>query len=104
MICAQFVRMNHHEMNVMFGSDFVMNENVESFIWLFKTFLKAMGGKHLAVVMIYQAFSMAATIKVMFLLAHHRLCCWYIIENSRKHIGALRTSEGFTKIFNRVLM
>ena len=51
-----------------------------------------------------QAFSMAAAMKIVFSLACHRLCCWHIIEKSRKHIGALKTSEGFIKMFNRVLM
>ena len=53
--------------------------------------------------MIDQTFFMAFAIKVVFPLAHHRLSRWHIIENSRKNIGGLRPSEGFTKIFNRVL-
>ena len=76
----------------------------ECYVWLFKTFLKSMGGKHSITVMTYQAFSMASVIKVVFPLTRHRLCCWHIIENSRKNIGGLRLSEGFTKIFNRALM
>ena len=45
MICAPFVRMNHHSKNGMFGCDFLLNEKIESFVWLFKTFLKSMSGK-----------------------------------------------------------
>jgi len=103
-MCAPFVEMNHHSKNVMFGCEFLLNEKIESFVWLFKTFLKSMGGKHSITVMTYQAFSMASVIKVVFPLTRHRLCCWHIIENSRKNIGGLRLSEGFTKIFNRALM
>ena len=40
----------------------------------------------------------------MFPLVRHMLSCWSIVENSRKHTGALKTSEGFATIFNRVLM
>jgi len=104
MICAPFVGMNHYEMNVMFSCTFLMNEKFESFIWLFMTFLKSMVGKHPITVITDQMFSMAASIKTMFPFACHRLCCWHIIENLRKRIGALRTSKGFTKIFNRVMM
>ena len=104
MICASFVGINHHAMNVMFGCEFFINERMESFVWLFNTFLKSVGWKHPVTVMTDQAFSMAAAIKIVVSLARHRLCCWHIIENSRKHIGALRISGGFTKIFNRVLM
>jgi len=63
-----------------------------------------MVGKHPVAVMTDQVFSIAAVIKVVFPLARHRLYCLHIIENSRKHIRALTASEGFTKIFNRVLM
>ena len=104
MICALFVEMNHCAMSVMFGCGFFMNEKIESFVQLFKTFLKSMGGKHLVTVMTDQAFSMAAARKMIFPLARHRLYCWHIIENLRKYIGVLRTSENFTKIFNRVLI
>jgi len=60
--------------------------------------------KHPFTIMTNQAFSMVVAIKVVFSLICQMLCCWHIIENSKKYIGALRTSEGFTKIFNRVLI
>jgi len=63
-----------------------------------------MGCKYPITVMTNQAFFIAVAIKMVFPLSRHRLCCWHILENSRKYIGVLRTSEGFTKIFNRVLM
>ena len=43
MICAPFVCMNYHAKNVMVGCGFLMNENIDSFVWLFETFLEAMG-------------------------------------------------------------
>ena len=51
MICASFVEMNNHSNNVMSGCGFLMNEKIRSFVWLFKTFLKSMGGKHPITVM-----------------------------------------------------
>ena len=52
MICAPFVGMNHYSKNIMFGYGFLMNEKIGSFVWLFKTFLKSIGGKHPIIVMI----------------------------------------------------
>ena len=69
MICAPFVRMSHHFMNVMFGCGFSINEKIESLSWLFKTFFKSMGGKHPIFVMTNQAFSMVVAIKAVFPLA-----------------------------------
>ena len=99
MIYGPFVGMNHHSKNVMFDCGFLINEKIWSFVWSFETFLNSMGGKHPITVMTDEAFSMASAIKLVFPLARHKLCCWHIIENSRKNIGRLRSCEGFTKIF-----
>ena len=45
LICAPFVGINHHWNNILFGYAFLVNETIESFIWLFETFFAAMGGK-----------------------------------------------------------
>ena len=50
-ICTPFVGMNRHAMNVMFGCGFLMNEKIESFIWLFKISLNSMSDKHPVTVM-----------------------------------------------------
>ena len=63
MICAPFVGMNHHNKNVILGCGFIFNERIESFIWIFRTFLAEMGGKHLRAIMTDQATSIAAAIK-----------------------------------------
>ncbi|XP_057248288.1 protein FAR1-RELATED SEQUENCE 5-like [Beta vulgaris subsp. vulgaris] len=38
MICGPFVGMNHHQRNVMFGVGFLLNEDTDSFVWLFESF------------------------------------------------------------------
>ena len=45
---------------------------------------------------------MATAINLVFPVVWHRLCCFHINENSRKHIRVLRAMEGFTKLFNKV--
>jgi len=90
---------------VVFDMTYHMNkyDKIGSFVWLFSTFLKSISGKHPITVMKYQLCSMDVVVKVVFCFACHRFCCWRIIENSRKNIRALRSSEGFITIFNRVL-
>nr|XP_040253671.1 protein FAR1-RELATED SEQUENCE 5-like [Aegilops tauschii subsp. strangulata] len=44
MIFTPFTGVNHHLQSVLFGAGFLSNEKDESYIWLFQTFLKAMGG------------------------------------------------------------
>ncbi|XP_021843580.1 protein FAR1-RELATED SEQUENCE 5-like [Spinacia oleracea] len=45
MICGPFVGMNHHSKNIMFGVGFIYNEKTGSFVWLFHTILKSIGGR-----------------------------------------------------------
>ncbi|XP_019178034.1 PREDICTED: protein FAR1-RELATED SEQUENCE 5-like [Ipomoea nil] len=103
MICAPFVGMNHHCMNVMFGCGFLLNERIESFVWLFKVFVRSMGGKHPQTIMIDQCAAMAAGIAQVFSNSNHRLCIWHIGENSKKHIKSLRNKKGFLELFNFLL-
>ncbi|XP_019185064.1 PREDICTED: protein FAR1-RELATED SEQUENCE 12-like [Ipomoea nil] len=103
MICGPFVGMNHHCMNVMFGCGFLMNERIESFVWLFKAFLRSMGCKCPQTIMTDQCAAMAAAISTVFPTSRHRLCIWHIGENSKKHIKMLRNNKDFLDMFNYVL-
>ena len=51
-----------------------MNEKIESFVWLFETFLEAMGNVQLKTIMTDQAFSMANAIEKVFPLAKYIGC------------------------------
>ena len=103
MICGPFVGMNHHCMNIMFGCGFLMNERIESFVWLFRAFLRSMGGICPQTIMTDQCAAMAAAISQVFTTSRHRLCIWHIGENSKKHIKTLRNNRNFMDLFNCLL-
>ncbi|KAL2900704.1 Protein FAR1-RELATED SEQUENCE 5 [Bienertia sinuspersici] len=46
LICAPFTGINNHWNNIMFGCAFLGDEKMESFVWLFETFKKAIGDKY----------------------------------------------------------
>jgi len=104
MICTPFVCMNHNAKNVMMGCGFLMNEKIESFVWLFETFLEVMDNMQPKTIMTDHSFSMANAIKKVFLLAKHRLYTLHILENSKKNIGHLRVLGEFVDKFDHVLM
>jgi hypothetical protein len=58
MIFAPFTGVNHHLQSVFFGAAFLLNEQEESYVWLFKTFLKAMGGEAPGLIITDEARSM----------------------------------------------
>ncbi|KAK3219706.1 hypothetical protein Dsin_013676 [Dipteronia sinensis] len=45
LINAPFVEVNHHWKNVLIGCAFLIDESTQSFVWLFRSFLKTMGNK-----------------------------------------------------------
>ena len=78
LICAPFVRINHHWNNILFGCACLVNENIELFIWLFEIFLTAMVGKQPISIYIDQDQAMANAIKEVFPKSQHQLCLWHI--------------------------
>ncbi|XP_057248318.1 protein FAR1-RELATED SEQUENCE 5-like [Beta vulgaris subsp. vulgaris] len=103
MICGPFVGMNHHQRNVMFGVGFLLNEDTDSFVWLFDSFLKSMGGRSPITIMTDQDAAMAKAISIVFPNVIHRLCIWHIGKNSINNIKGLRGKAGFVDLFNYVL-
>jgi len=62
---APFVGTNHHKQTIIFGAALVFNETIESFVWLFETFLTAMSGKHPSTIFINQDTAMAGAIAMV---------------------------------------
>ena len=62
LVCASFVRVNHHWQNIMFGCAFLSDETTTSFQWLFKSFLESMGGKQTKTIITDQDQVMGNTI------------------------------------------
>ncbi|XP_015168765.1 protein FAR1-RELATED SEQUENCE 5-like [Solanum tuberosum] len=102
MICAPFV-VNNHWKNVFFGCAFLCNETTDSFVWLFQTFFKGMGGKAPKIIFTDQAHAMAPAIRQVFPNTCHRLCEWHIDRNAQKNIPQLYWKQGFRNYFDTLL-
>ncbi|XP_074297885.1 protein FAR1-RELATED SEQUENCE 5-like [Silene latifolia] len=103
MISAPFVGINNHTRICLFGVGLMLNECTESFEWLYGTFLKSMGGIQPKTIMTDQSKAMSNAIKVCFPHSKHRLCMWHLFKNSVAHLGRLKESLGFNKLFSRIL-
>ncbi|XP_057775333.1 protein FAR1-RELATED SEQUENCE 5-like [Salvia miltiorrhiza] len=66
LICAPFVGLNNHKNNVMFGCAFLSNEKIDTFVWLFETFKKYMGGKSPISLFTDQDLAMSKAIEKVF--------------------------------------
>ena len=92
------MRINHHWNNILFGCAFLVNETIESFIWLFETFLTAIGGKQPISIFIDQNQAMANAIKEVFPKSRHRLCLWPISQNAKKKKKKKQTDKQTNKL------
>ncbi|XP_062180959.1 protein FAR1-RELATED SEQUENCE 5-like [Phragmites australis] len=84
---APILGTNHHKQTIIFGCALLFNETIESFVWLFETFLTAMSGKHPSTIFTDQDAAMEAAIAYAFPNTSHRLCLWHICLNAAKHLS-----------------
>ncbi|XP_021775475.1 protein FAR1-RELATED SEQUENCE 5-like [Chenopodium quinoa] len=103
LICAPFVGINNHWKNTMFACSFIGDETIQSFVWLFKTFKKAMSGKCPVSLFTDQDAAMAATIPKVFPNSRHRLCLWHLIQNTVTRFGVLKSDDTFKAAFTKYL-
>ncbi|XP_047979307.1 protein FAR1-RELATED SEQUENCE 5-like [Salvia hispanica] len=103
MVCAPFVGVNNHWRNVLFGCAFMLDETIASFIWVFETFMEAMGNKAPKTIFTDQDSAMANAIGKVFPNSIHRLCVWHISKNATQHISHLLSDSQFKAKFNKML-
>ena len=84
-----FIGLNHHRQTCVFGSAMMFDETKESFIWLFTSFINAMGGKAPITIMTDQDAAMAAAINILMPTTHHRICLWHLCQNATKNLGVI---------------
>jgi hypothetical protein len=98
---APFTRVNHHMRSIFLGAAFLADEKIESYVWLFQTFLQAMGGKAPAFIVTDEDASMRAAITIVFPDTIHRLCMWHIMKKLPEKIDArLLKDNEFRKMVN----
>ncbi|XP_078166558.1 protein FAR1-RELATED SEQUENCE 5-like isoform X2 [Carex rostrata] len=102
---APFVGVNHHQQSVFFGCALVRDEKKTTFGWLFKTWLRVMGGKKPKTIFTDQDPAMKAAIEVVFRGdTVHRVCIWHVLRKARDHLGVLYGNiEGFRDEFIAVI-
>ena len=71
---APLIRVNHHKQTIIFGAALLYDKTIESFKWLFKTFLSAMSGKQPKTILKDQFAAMAKAITEVFVELNHHLC------------------------------
>ncbi|XP_059457607.1 protein FAR1-RELATED SEQUENCE 5-like [Corylus avellana] len=82
-----FTGVNHHHQSVMFGCALLVNETVESYTWLLKTWLKAMLGRAPFTIITDDDKAMGKAIAEVLPNTTHRLCLWHILQKVPEHLA-----------------
>ncbi|KAK2662456.1 hypothetical protein Ddye_001030 [Dipteronia dyeriana] len=88
-----FVGLNHHRETVIFGGALMNDETIDSFVWLFETFLQAMSRRTPKTIFTDQDVVMAKAILHVMPSTYHRLCTWHMMQNALKHVYGLFRGE-----------
>ncbi|XP_077220183.1 protein FAR-RED IMPAIRED RESPONSE 1-like isoform X2 [Tasmannia lanceolata] len=101
---ATFVGVNHHGQSVLFGCALITDQTTASFVWVFKTWLRAMSERPpMAIITDHNDAMKAATTEV-FPETRHRFCLWNILKQVPKKLGDIcRADDKFMKEFSECI-
>ncbi|KAK8914503.1 Protein FAR1-RELATED SEQUENCE 7 [Platanthera zijinensis] len=97
--CAPFIAVNHHWQNIFVGGAFIATETIESFCWVFETFLRFVGGKQPTTIFTDQDQAMAVAIERTFPTSRHRLCQWHISKKAPSKVPAFNNDKVVRSLF-----
>lgn len=99
-----FVGVNHHSQPMLLGCALVADESRVTFVWLMKTWLRAMGGKSPKVILTDQERTMTAAIEEVFPSTRHCYHLWSILEKVPETLAdVIYHHENFSHKFNKCI-
>ncbi|XP_038707340.1 protein FAR-RED IMPAIRED RESPONSE 1-like [Tripterygium wilfordii] len=93
---APFVGVNHHGQSILLGCGLLSNEDIDSFIWLFRTWLSCMHGVAPKGIVTDQDKAMKSAIEIVFPGIRHRWCLWHILKKVPEKLGSLKDCNRIT--------
>ncbi|XP_058008516.1 protein FAR-RED IMPAIRED RESPONSE 1-like [Hevea brasiliensis] len=76
---ATIIGVNHHRQSILLGCALISHEDVNTFKWLFITWLEGMGDFHPNSIITDQCESMRKAIREVMPNTRHRFCLWHIL-------------------------
>jgi hypothetical protein len=98
---APFVGVNHHGQSILLGAGLISNENTETFVWLFSTWLECMNDKAPSAIITDQDRAMKNAIAIVFAeKTRHRYCLWHIMRKLPEKFVAHAQFNGIKSALN----
>ncbi|XP_020270074.1 protein FAR1-RELATED SEQUENCE 7-like isoform X2 [Asparagus officinalis] len=100
----QFIGVNHHNQEVLFGSAFLYDDSTKSLKWLFEVFRMAMSSKQPKTIFTDRSVAINEALAMVWPSADHRYCLWQIYQNASKKLGlAFQGSKTLLLEFSRCI-
>ncbi|XP_010250207.1 PREDICTED: protein FAR1-RELATED SEQUENCE 6 [Nelumbo nucifera] len=100
---VSFLGVNHHGQTVLLGCGLLANDEVESFIWLFKAWLTCMSERSPYALITDQPRNVQKAVAEVFPRTNHRLCLWNIMQKVPVKLGGLPEYEAIKSAFNKAI-
>ncbi|KAK6149002.1 hypothetical protein DH2020_016527 [Rehmannia glutinosa] len=98
-----FSGLNHHCQSVLLGCGFLVDETIETYIWLMRAWLTCMSGRPPQTIITDQCKALQGAISEVFPRANHRLCLPLVMQSIREKLGEVGESEIFRTVLNRTV-
>ncbi|XP_059444592.1 protein FAR1-RELATED SEQUENCE 5-like isoform X2 [Corylus avellana] len=83
-----FVGVNHHGQSILFGAGLISNEDTDTFVWLFESWLKCMNNRAPSAIITDRTRAMKNAIVRVFPKTRHRYCLWHIMRKLPEKFGS----------------
>ncbi|XP_020206020.1 protein FAR-RED IMPAIRED RESPONSE 1 [Cajanus cajan] len=101
---APFVGVNHHSQPILLGCALVADETKPTFVWLMKTWLRAMGGQAPKVIITDQDKALKTAVEEVFPNVRHCFSLWHILERIPENLSfVIKQYNNFLPKFNKCI-
>uniref|UniRef100_J3LBW7 Protein FAR1-RELATED SEQUENCE n=1 Tax=Oryza brachyantha TaxID=4533 RepID=J3LBW7_ORYBR len=97
------VGVNHHGESVLLGCALLSNEETETFVWLFRSWLSCMSNKAPNAIITDQCRAMQNAIMEVFPEARHRWCLWHIMKKIPEKLRGYLEYEDINSTLSNVV-
>ncbi|WCJ28091.1 FRS (FAR1 Related Sequences) transcription factor family [Euphorbia peplus] len=99
---APFVGVNHHCQPILLGCAFIADESKSTFVWLLKTWLRAMGGQAPKVIVADMDKALKLAIEEVLPNTRHCFSLWHIFEKMQETLShVIKQRDDFLPEFNK---
>ncbi|XP_039821229.1 protein FAR1-RELATED SEQUENCE 5-like [Panicum virgatum] len=90
---ASLIGINGHGKPTVFGWALLENGEVETFSWLFRTFLDVMDGKKPSIIITHQDSAIQKSIAEVFPTVFHRFSMWHVVKETAAEVGGFMVNR-----------